>query len=68
MWIIKSKKYRQEYEDMSGAIYVTYEKGIECKCSYCGWKTGSQAVDFVFCPKCGEKNGNDSMQGDEKAP
>ena len=55
MWIIKPAKYTQQYVE-NGEILTEYEKGIKCTCSYCGWKTGSQGKDFVFCPMCGKEN------------
>lgn len=56
MWIIKPVRYKQQYVE-DGEVLTEYEQGVKCTCSYCGWVTGSQGKDFVFCPMCGKENG-----------
>ena len=40
-------------DEISGREITIYNH----TCSVCGWKTGHQASEFNYCPKCGTHHG-----------
>ncbi len=53
-WIVEKTKYRQEYSSDDG-IEVVYIDGVKCICPVCGYQTGDQGLEFIYCPMCRRK-------------